>query len=39
MIEYYCPDCEVSEVLPNIIPQKKCNKCSFIMDAHEWEGE
>jgi rubrerythrin len=35
MIEYLCPECDISELLCEIIPKKKCPKCGKLMEAIE----
>jgi hypothetical protein len=37
MIEYICPDCDISEFDIKIIPKKKCPDCHLLMDAVENE--
>lgn len=38
MIEYVCEECDVSEMLFEIIPKKKCPACGKYLEAIE-EGE
>lgn len=35
MIEYVCPECNVSELDYKIISKKQCPKCGKIMEAIE----
>lgn len=35
MIEYLCPECNISELSCEIIPKKKCLKCDKYMEAIE----
>ena len=38
VIEYRCPECKISELSPDIEPNKECQECKQIMEADEWEG-
>lgn len=37
MIEYSCSDCGVSEFDFEVIPNKQCTECGFLMEAKEVE--
>ena len=37
LINYTCPECNVSELIAAIIPKKSCEKCGVLMDAEELE--
>ncbi|GAA0317090.1 hypothetical protein GCM10008967_04580 [Bacillus carboniphilus] len=39
MNEYYCPDCEVSELSLEIIPNKRCPQCDVLMECIESDEE
>lgn len=37
LIDYKCPECNVSELLSEIIPKKTCDICGMLMEADEIE--
>jgi phage FluMu protein Com len=38
-VEYHCPECDVQELDPCIVPKMKCPKCGHLMECREeFEG-
>ena len=35
MVEYVCEECDVSEILYEIVPKKACPRCGKLMEAIE----
>lgn len=37
LIDYKCPECNISELSAEIIPKKLCDQCNKLMEAVEIE--